>query len=682
VGIVTRSHPTQGVIAVKIQNGFEMDELHDVSAQNPSNNDILQFKTATNLWTKVAGSTTNIAEGTNLYYTDARSRGAFSESVTGLDYNSTTGVLSTTTGYGIPTTASQSNWDAAYNDKINSAAVTGTTTKTLTLTQQDGGTVTASWTDINTDAVSSVFGRTGAVVAVSGDYTTAQVTESGNLYFTNGRARSAISLTTTGSSGAATYTEATGVFNIPSYTLSGLGGEPTITAGTTAQYWRGDKSWQTLNTANVPELTNLYFTDARARAAITLTTTGTSGAATYSAGVLNIPNYAPDLSGYVTLGTAQTISGAKTFSETLRVLKGGRTLTIGQDYANHINVDSGVDIAININNGNITGGLDFYGGTAVKKFSVSAAGVGFFFGNLSAANLSGTNTGDQTLAGLGGQAQLNGTGFVKATGTTITYDNSSYYLASNPSGYISSYTETDTLASVVARGSTTLQTISVGDGSTGLSGVNIRRGRLCFSNSYEANHSIYNNSNNIDSEGAWDGMKMNVYLGLDIRTGSHDAATNVVAVRPAGVVVTGNISATNLSGTNTGDQTLSGLGGVPTSRTLTINGTAYDLSANRTWTISAGVSGSGTTDFVPKWTGGTSLGDSLISSGSTSVAINGNTDAVPLRVITTTGTNSRVGFKTTLAANSYNVSVGAYSDNNLGFWTVDVIRGYFDTSGV
>ncbi len=36
--------------------------------------------------------------------------------------------------------------------------------------------------------VSSVFGRTGAVIAQSGDYTTAQVTESGNLYFTGARA--------------------------------------------------------------------------------------------------------------------------------------------------------------------------------------------------------------------------------------------------------------------------------------------------------------------------------------------------------------------------------------------------------------------------------------------------------------------------------------------------------------
>ncbi len=41
------------------------------------------------------------------------------------------------------------------------------------------------------------------------------------------------------------------------------GTEPAITAGNTAQYWRGDKTWQTLNTTVVPEGTNLYYTNAR-----------------------------------------------------------------------------------------------------------------------------------------------------------------------------------------------------------------------------------------------------------------------------------------------------------------------------------------------------------------------------------------------------------------------------------
>ena len=40
--------------------------------------------------------------------------------------------------------------------------------------------------------VQSVFGRTGSVTATSGDYNTSQVTENGNLYFTNARAVSAL----------------------------------------------------------------------------------------------------------------------------------------------------------------------------------------------------------------------------------------------------------------------------------------------------------------------------------------------------------------------------------------------------------------------------------------------------------------------------------------------------------
>ncbi len=55
-------------------------------------------------------------------------------------------------------------WDAAYNDKITALAVAGTTTKTLTATQQDGGTLTASWTD--NDSGGTVTG-TGANTQVA-----------------------------------------------------------------------------------------------------------------------------------------------------------------------------------------------------------------------------------------------------------------------------------------------------------------------------------------------------------------------------------------------------------------------------------------------------------------------------------------------------------------------------------
>jgi len=65
--------------------------------------------------------------------------------------------------------------------------------------------------------IASVFGRTGAIVATIGDYNTSLVTENTNLYFTNARARSAISLTTSGTSGAASYDSGTGVLNVPQY---------------------------------------------------------------------------------------------------------------------------------------------------------------------------------------------------------------------------------------------------------------------------------------------------------------------------------------------------------------------------------------------------------------------------------------------------------------------------------
>ena len=79
-----------------------------------------------------------------------------------------------------------------------------------------------TWTIPVGGLVDSVYGRTGNVIATSGDYTTSLVTEGTNLYFTSARARTAIALTTTGASGAATYNNLTGVLNIPNYASGGI----------------------------------------------------------------------------------------------------------------------------------------------------------------------------------------------------------------------------------------------------------------------------------------------------------------------------------------------------------------------------------------------------------------------------------------------------------------------------
>lgn len=60
--------------------------------------------------------------------------------------------------------------------------------------------------------------------------------------------------------------------------------------------------------------------------------------------------------------------------------------------------------------------------------------------------------------------------------------------------------------------------------------------------------------------------------------------------------------------------TLAGYGitdAVPESTTITINGTAQDLSANRTWNVGT-ITGSGTTGYFPKFTGPTALGNSVM----------------------------------------------------------------------
>ena len=49
-GYVVRSHPTDGIIEVKIQNGFELQELHNVAINGVTNGQALVYDGATSLW--------------------------------------------------------------------------------------------------------------------------------------------------------------------------------------------------------------------------------------------------------------------------------------------------------------------------------------------------------------------------------------------------------------------------------------------------------------------------------------------------------------------------------------------------------------------------------------------------------------------------------------------------------
>lgn len=89
------------------------------------------------------------------------------------------------------------------------------------------------------------------------------------------------------------------------------GKEPTITAGSTGQYWTGNKSWATLDTAAVAENGSLYFTNARADGRISAAV-GVSVQA-YSANLTGFGSKSAPSGDVVGTTDSQTLSG-KTIS--------------------------------------------------------------------------------------------------------------------------------------------------------------------------------------------------------------------------------------------------------------------------------------------------------------------------------------------------------------------------------
>lgn len=146
----------------------------------------------------VSLTTTNIAEGTNLYYTDSRARLSNSFVAGSGAYNSTTGVIT------IPTN----------NNQITNGS------NFIILTSLSGGTginynnTTGVITNSAPDQIVSL--SNGAGISVTGTYPSFTIASTITQY-TDALARLAISLTTTGTSGAATYNSTTGVLNIPQY---------------------------------------------------------------------------------------------------------------------------------------------------------------------------------------------------------------------------------------------------------------------------------------------------------------------------------------------------------------------------------------------------------------------------------------------------------------------------------
>tara|TARA_R110000868_G_scaffold158316_2_gene386305 strand:+ start:2230 stop:5232 length:3003 start_codon:yes stop_codon:yes gene_type:complete len=144
--------------------------------------------------------------------------------------------------------------------------------------------------------------------------------------------QNAITLTTTGTSGAATLVGAT--LNIPQY--QSVLTNPVTGTGTINEltYWTSSSAIGSLTTATYPSLTELSYVKGVTSAiqtqlnakqgTLTLTTTGTSGAATLIGNTLNIPQY----------GGGMAIGGSITSATAGSVLFAGTSGVLQQDNAN------------------------------------------------------------------------------------------------------------------------------------------------------------------------------------------------------------------------------------------------------------------------------------------------------------------------------------------------------------
>ncbi len=91
------------------------------------------------------------------------------------------------------------------------------------------------------------------------------------------------------------------------------------------QYYRGDKTWQTLTSTAVAEGTNLFYTDARARTALA---PGAPLSYNSSTGVLTLPAAASGTDGYLAAGDWTTFNSKQPAISAASTVNTG-TLTTG-----------------------------------------------------------------------------------------------------------------------------------------------------------------------------------------------------------------------------------------------------------------------------------------------------------------------------------------------------------------
>lgn len=303
LGVVTTASPgAAGRMYVRVQNGYELDELHNVQAQSPSVNDVLYYFGGTPGQWKTASipSVLGYTPVTNARTISTTSPLQGGGNLTADRTLSITQASSTTDGY-----ISSSDW-INFNGKQDA----------LTLG------------DITEDT-SSVLVLSGNYGAVIGSGVTIKVEEASSVK--------------SGYLSSTDWTTFNGKQNALTNPVTGTG-----TANELA-YFTGSTTIGSLTTATYPTLTELSYIkgvtsgiqsqlDAK-QGALTLTTTGTSGAATLVGNTLNIPQYSGGGGSY-TFSTGLTDSSGTVTSNLSTGISGGQSVIGGTASGNNLTLSS------------------------------------------------------------------------------------------------------------------------------------------------------------------------------------------------------------------------------------------------------------------------------------------------------------------------------------------------------
>ncbi len=467
----------------------------DVSAVDSENVGAFSYSSATGAFTFDASAvvatvngqagyvtldTDDVSEGTsNLYYTTARTRADVSGG-TGVTYTQATGVFEI--GQAVGTTDNVTfndvtvSGDLTVNGTLTSINSVDLTVTDKNITIADGAvdaaaangagitvdganatityaSATDSWNfnkDLSVTGGLTLTGSltapsftgdltgdvTGTVSDISNHTTDALAEGASNLYFTDTRARNAVSLTSDKTS-VLSYNASTGAFTFAIANAS---------------------------TSDIAEGTNLYFTDARARLAISVTDNGGDGSLSYDSATGVISYTGPSASearAHFSATTSGTGFGGLSYDSTTGTFTYAKVTSAdvrGELSATKVSGDGNFSYDSATGTFSYTGPDDADYRTAVSANKVSGDGNFTYDSTTGVFSYTGPSAADTRAH------------FSATTNTGITYNSSTgvFALASIPNSSLSNSDITINGATISLGGSDTLDTDDIGEGSTNL----------------------------------------------------------------------------------------------------------------------------------------------------------------------------------------------------------------------